>query len=102
MGLVVATIIATIAAVLGKDLMSRRELREAQARDEQQRDRELGHVDDTATARRETVAAQHELAVNRAAQEHRDRVDVINAEAATTTPTDLDELAMELLDHIRR
>lgn len=100
--IILATVLFTLATVLGKDVMSKLQLKNAQDKDAATRKREIDLINNAAGAKVEAVNAKADLAAEKAAAEHKAKVDQIKEEARRESPTDPDALAADLLRNVRR
>lgn len=101
-GVVVITVLFTLATVLGKDLLSKAALKKLQDKDADKRKREVDLINDAAGAKVDAVNAHSEVDRLKAEAEHNLLVDKIHQKAKDETPSDPDALAADLLGNIRR
>ena len=100
--IILATVLFTLATVLGKDVMSRLQLKNVQGKDEATRKREIDLINAAAGAKVEAVNAKADLAAEKAAAEHKAKVEKIEEEARRESPVDPDQLAADLRNSILR
>ena len=100
--LVLVTILATIASMVGKGALSKAALKKDQDVDAARRQREVDLVNAAAKAKVEAVNAKADFNLANATASHKERVTKIEEEARRESPADLDALAADLRKSILR